>query len=185
MLKLPLLLPLLLAACAGVEPIPDLELNPVPYRSAISSSLLAGDLDGACLAGDEAAQAIPDDAVAAILGAEAYTAAGRITRAIDCLGRAVEHATDDSTLAHALHNRGVLKMRAADPAGAYQDLEQSAALAGTDLALERDLGAAAYACGDFANARRHWQSLPEAERHQLDAAVGPGFFQSQPQVSGR
>ena len=131
MLKLPLLLPLLLAACAGVEPIPDLELNPVPYRSAISSSLLAGDLDGACLAGDEAAQAIPDDAVAAILRPEAYTAAGRFTRAIDCLGRAVEHATDDSTLAHALHNRGVLKMRAADPAGA---LLESARAQGRDPA---------------------------------------------------
>lgn len=176
---------LLLAACAAASVEPAPALDPVPYRSAISTALLAGDTGAAVAAGHAAAADCPDDAVAALLAAEAFAAAGDDSAALAALDRAVANAGADDSMRHALVNRGALLMRAGQVELAREDLDRAHQLGEGGPELLRDLGAVCYAQGDFLAARAFWAQLPEADRAALDQIVGPGFFQDEPLALNR
>lgn len=151
--------------------------NPRLARAEIAAALAEGDYTAAEQAAWKAEQALPLDPIVCLLAAEAHRSAGYPEPALACLARllAVE-AADVEVRRTALLNRAALRMELGQPQEALADLEAARELGAGGPDLQRDLGAAAYAAGDFAAARDAWSQLSEAERREIEAIVGPAFF---------
>lgn len=149
-------------------------------RSAIATELDQGDVDSALWAADRGREDHPQDALVLLLAAEAYVAGDHLGDAADSLSAAVDVAESGGVRVHALANLGFVHMRLGDAQRAANELGEALGSGLADPLLEgrvlRDLGSAHYALGEFEAARDAWRQLPEAQRREIDAVVGPGFF---------
>jgi tetratricopeptide (TPR) repeat protein len=170
-----LLLACLLVAtgCGSASKAPTFSPPPVVMaRNAISGRLLAKDAAGAVAAARDAEARFPEDAVVALMAAEAHQGAGDAAAALASLDRAVRFAASGVVRDLALRNRAALLMRAGRPAEALADLKVVLADGLADEALLLDACAAAWAAGDFEALRQAWQCLPLEAQLKVEKVVG-------------
>jgi|TARA_B100000959_G_C14806899_1_gene552114 tetratricopeptide (TPR) repeat protein len=166
---------LLLSACSTMQGFVGGNLEKT--RASISDPLIREDIDAAQEAAIAAEKRAPMDPIVALLAADAHERFGDEVAAQTSLNRAIALEPQGEIMALALKNRACLAMRSGNPEQAQQDFSAAYEACGGDNSLLRNLGAAAYAAGDFPSARQAWQKLPLADRRSIDLIVGPGFFE--------
>ncbi|MBM3986155.1 MAG: hypothetical protein FJ296_10800 [Planctomycetes bacterium] len=159
--------------CGSADMLPVVSPPPVVLaRNAISSRLLARDTTGALAAARDAEARFPQDAVVALMAAEAHQLAGDAVASLARLDRAVACAASRDVRCLALRNRAGQRLRAGRAVEALVDLQAVLADGLVDDNLLLDICAAAWAAGDFEALRQAWRALPLESQLRVEKVVG-------------